>query len=115
MTSMSMSRHPSAPPEDRFDEVEVYRRVCAALDVQRWAEARELLLDLARRLPHASRYRALLAYTRGQEALGEGDARRAREEWRRALILDPGLRVARQALAAHQRPSTWIGRLFRAG
>ncbi len=82
------------------------------LDQQRWTEARRRLLQLATRAPGTVKYRALLAYARGQESLTAGDARRARDEWRRALILDPHLADAQRALAVHQSSRTWVDRLL---
>ncbi len=110
---MTMSRAHVGSAGGCFDEAATYRRALAALELQRWRDAREELLELARHLPGLTRYRAMLAYARGQEASASGDDVRAQEEWRRALILDPSLRAAERALAAHSRSSTWIARLFR--
>lgn len=94
------------------DETGQFRLAQQALDQQRWADARLRLLELATRAPGTVKYRALLAYARGQESLAAGDARRARDEWRRALILDPHLADAQRALAAHQSSRTWVDRLL---
>ena len=94
------------------DEAGEFRRAQQALDQQRWADARLRLLALATRSPGTVKYRALLAYARGQESLAAGDARCARAEWRRALILDPHLADAHRALAAHQSSRTWVARMF---
>lgn len=97
---------------DDPDELMVFQQARQELDLQRWSEARELLLWLATRSPATTRYRALLAYARGQEAATAGDETRAREEWRRALILDPRLELARQAIAARNRQRSWVARLL---
>ena len=98
--------------QDDGDEAVLYRDANHALELQHWPEARHLLFQLATRAPHKTRYRALLAYARGQESLGTGDESRARDEWRRALTLDPSLKEAARALAARARPRSWVDRLF---
>jgi Flp pilus assembly protein TadD len=94
------------------DEAGLYQQGRQALDRQKWSEARELFRLLATRAPANSRYRALLAYARGQEWLDGGDEVRARDEWRRALILDPRLEDARRMLAVRSRPRSWVDRLL---
>jgi hypothetical protein len=98
---------------DGDDETALFRRASKALELQHWTEARDLLFDLARLRPDKGRYRALLAYARGHESFIAGDEARAREEWRRALVLDPKLREAQQALASRAQPRrSWVARLF---
>ena len=98
---------------DGDDEAAMFRRANNLLATQHWTEARDLLFTLAKRSPDKTRYRALLAYARGQESLLAGDEGRAREEWRRALVLDPSLRDAQLALAARQPVRrSWVSRLF---
>ena len=99
-------------PVESTDETTALRRARQALELQRWTEARELLLQLATQRPGTTKYRALLAYARGQEALTSGDDETARAEWRRALTLDPGLVDAKHALAARTRRRSWVDRLF---
>lgn len=110
--AMSMSPTPHVAPEPRSDESGLFRLARQQLELQNWSEARDLLLQLATRSPSTTRYRALLAYARGQESFCAGDEIRAREEWRRALILDPALVDAKHALAARPRPRSWVDRLF---
>ena len=94
------------------DEISLFRQARQSLELQKWTEARELLLQLATRSPTTTRYRALLAYARGQESLEAGDEIRAREEWRRALILDPMLEDARRMLAVRAKQRSWVDRLL---
>ena len=108
---MQRSQPPSTPPV-AFDEQGALRDAMQALAVQRWADARQVLLDHARRSPSTTRYRALLAYARGHEADAAGDDQRAREEWRRAVILDPSLESATRPLAARRRRRSWVARLL---
>lgn len=108
-----MRRSPATVAPSVFDEATASREALAALDRQRWQEASARLLELARRNPNVTRYRALLAYARGQEAWIAGDDTRAREEWRRALILDPSLREATEAARTRARRPSWLGRLLR--
>lgn len=103
----------ATPPGVALDQVEAYRAALAAIELQRWTDASERLLELARRAPDVTRYRALLAYVRGQMAAASGDHRRADEEWRRALTLEPRLPEAQRAREARARRSSWLTRLFR--
>jgi hypothetical protein len=98
--------------EQDADEISLVRQARQSLELQKWTEARELLYTLATRSPSTTRYRALLAYARGQESLEAGDETRAREEWRRALILDPMLEVARRMLATRAKQRSWVDRLL---
>lgn len=98
--------------EQDADEVGLFRQARQCLELQKWTEARELLFTLATRSPSTTRYRALLAYARGQESLSAGDEIRAREEWRRALILDPMLEDARRMLAVRAKQRSWVDRLL---
>lgn len=109
---MAMSPTIDAMLEPEADEASLFRRARQALELQRWGDARVQLLRLATRSPNTTRYRALLAYARGQEAYVAGDEDRARDEWRRALTLDPTLEDARRALAARGRTRSWVDRLF---
>ena len=109
---MSMSPTTTVMTESEFDETTMFRRARQALELQRWSDARSLLLRLATRSPNTTKYRALLAYARGQESFDAGDEIRARDEWRRALTLDPTLEDARRALAARGRQRTWVDRLL---
>lgn len=81
------------------------------ISLQRWTEAKSAARELATQHPHKAYYRALLALARGHEADLAGDRKRAREEWQRALTLDPTLEAASLALRK-ARPSL-IDRLFR--
>jgi tetratricopeptide (TPR) repeat protein len=94
------------------DELGAFRQAKQLLELQKWTEAREAFLALATRSPSNFRYRALLAYARGQESLAAGDELRAREEWRRALILDPQLEDAKRALAVRVKQRSWVDRLL---
>ncbi len=109
---MSMTPMPGQMTEAPFDETATFRRARQALELQRWSDARALLLRLATRSPNTTQYRSLLAYARGQESLDAGDEARARDEWRRALTLDPTLADARRALAARGRSRSWVDRLL---
>lgn len=77
---------------------ELERYALRLLQLQRWPEARSALHQLAVTTPHDARIRARLAYARGHEAAAAGDTARARQEWSRALLLDPSLGDARLAL-----------------
>ncbi len=107
-----MSPTPFTPAHAPFDEVAILGRVRSALDLQRWTEARDLLFQLATRFPNKTRYRAQLAYARGQEAQTAGDLDRARAEWRRAITLDPGFADAQRALAQRASRPSWVARLL---
>ena len=61
--------------------------------------------------PGVTRYRVLLAYARGEEAAERGEIARARDEWRRALTLDPSCTEAKSALA-RSRSHSLFGRLI---
>lgn len=108
LLTLVTSGHPDRHPDD----ASTLRRAQQALELQRWTEARELLLQLATRQPATTQYRALLAYARGQEALSSGNEEAARAEWRRALTLDPSLKDAQHALAARTRRRSWVDRLL---
>ena len=81
------------------------------MSLQRWPEARVAARELATRHPHKAHYRALLALARGHEAALANDYKRAREEWQRAITLEPTLEDAALALR-RSRPSLFE-RLFR--
>ncbi|MEZ4404370.1 MAG: hypothetical protein R3B06_30395 [Kofleriaceae bacterium] len=82
--------------------------------LSRWPEAKVAARDLAHQHPHTAHYRALLALIRGHEASLAGDHKRAREEWNRALTLEPTLEPAQEALRQAPRPSL-LDRLLRRG
>lgn len=107
---MSMTRR-IARVTASFDEATTAHRAEAAIERQAWAEARELYRALAIHTPGMLRYRVMLAYARGHVARAEGDEARARDEWRRALVLDPSCELAARALGRAPRTS-WIDRLF---
>jgi hypothetical protein len=109
---MSMSPTPYTTPAPMPDEGVLLRQARSALDLQRWTEARDLLFQLATRSPNTTRYRAMLAYARGQEAHTLGDIERARDEWRRAVTLDPTLNDAQRALSLRARRRSWVDRLL---
>lgn len=92
---------------------ELMRRARHHIQVNQWTEARSMLHQLALRLPHDTKLRALLAHARGHEAAQAGNLDRAHEEWRRALMLDPNLEDAKQALRTRPRRRTsLIDKLF---
>lgn len=110
MTFTSPTDHGGGVGED---EAVLFRRATNLLATQHWTEARDVLFTLAKHRPDKARYRALLAYARGHEHLIAGDEARARDEWRRAVVLDPNLREAQAALAAREPPRrSWVSRLF---
>ena len=82
------------------------------LGLQKWAEARSTARELATLCPQNAHYRALLALARGHEAEAAGDHKRAREEWQRALALEPKLEAASLALRRRRRTSL-LGWLLR--
>ncbi len=85
------------------------------IQLQRWPEARTVARQLATEHPGNPHYRAILALARGHEAAQSGEPRRAREEWRRAITLDPKLEEARAALHSRAGRQSWIDRLFKRG
>lgn len=93
-----------APPrEPAFDERAALRESLMQVNDQNWAAARQTLSTLATKVPQSKNYRALLGYVRGREAQAAGRADEAALEYQRALELDPGLTMAKQALADVQR------------
>jgi hypothetical protein len=98
-----------APSAD--DQTETLRYAERLLQACRWTEARATLHRLAATAPGISHYRALLAYARGEEAAERGDLPRARDEWRRALILEPTYAAPKAALQ-RAGSSSVFGRLF---
>lgn len=82
------------------------------MELQRWTEAKAVARELATQFPHNAHYRALLALMRGHEAAAANEPKRAREEWRRAITLDPKLEEARAALASRAGRTSWIDRLL---
>ena len=93
-----------APPrEPAFDERAALRESLMQVNDQNWAAARQTLSTLATKVPQLKNYRALLGYVRGREAQAAGRADEAALEYQRALELDPGLTMAKQALADVQR------------
>lgn len=96
---------------DDMDEAAALRHALQLMQLQQWTEARTAIHALALAIPGVTRYRALLAYTRGQEAAAAGDLDRANDEWRRALILDPSLKDAETAMKARPRRRSFMDRL----
>ena len=93
-----------APPrEPPFDERSALRESLMLVNEQSWAAARRALSTLAAKVPQSKNYRALLGYVRGREAHVAGRTDEAALEYQRALELDPGLAMAKQALADVQR------------
>lgn len=86
---------------------ELERYATRLLQLQRWPEARSALHQLAVTSPHDPQIRARLAYARGQEAHLDGDLPRARQEWTRALLLDPTLTAAHDALVRTRPRFRW--------
>jgi hypothetical protein len=83
------------------------------LQLRQWTEARTVARELATQYPRTSHYRALLALARGYEASQANEPKRAREEWRRAITLDPKLEEARAALSSRAARRSWVDRLFK--
>jgi hypothetical protein len=96
-------RHAGLPKEPPFDERAALRESLMMLNEQNWAGARQVLHNLAARVPQSKNYRALLGYARGREAQVAGRIDDAALEYQRALQLDPDLAVAKAALAEVQR------------
>lgn len=96
-------RGAGAPREPAFDERAALRESLMLVNDESWAAARQALSTLAARVPQSKNYRALLSYVRGREAEAAGRADEAALEYQRALELDPGLAMAKQALADVQR------------
>lgn len=94
-------------------EGEALRHLETLLRTQKWTEAKIAARELATQHPHTAHYRALLALARGHEAAVANDPQRAREEWRRALTLEPTLEAAKIALASRAGRRSWVERLFR--
>ena len=93
------------------DELERYARRLLAR--QQWTPARTALHLAAMRAPGDDRLRALMAYARGHEAAEQDDPGRARTEWERALLLDPSLTEARDALTTLPGSLAWLRRWWR--
>ena len=91
------------PREPAFDERAALRESLMLVNEQNWAAARQSLSTLATKVPASKNYRALLGYVRGREVQAAGRADEAALEYQRALELDPGLTMAKQALADVQR------------
>lgn len=89
------------------------RHLQTLLQLQQWTEAKIVARELATQHPHTAHYRALLALARGHEAAVANDHQRAREEWRRALTLEPNLDAAKVALASRAGRRSWVERLFK--
>lgn len=102
-SSTETGRHAGVPKEPPFDERAVLRESLMLLNEQNWAGARQVLHTLAARVPASKNYRALLGYARGREAQVAGRFDDAALEYQRALELDPGLALAKAALAEVQR------------
>jgi tetratricopeptide (TPR) repeat protein len=83
------------------------------MQLQKWPEAKTVARQLATQFPQNAHYRALLALARGHEAALAKEPQRAREEWRRAITLDPKLEAARQALSSRAGRASWVERLFK--
>ena len=97
------SAAPASPREPAFDERAALRESLMQVNDQNWAAARQTLSTLAAKVPQSKNYRALLGYVRGREAHAAGRTDEAALEYQRALELDPGLTMAKQALADVQR------------
>ena len=85
------------------DERAALRESLMLLNEQNWTGARQVLQNLAARVPASKNYRALLGYARGREAQAAGRIDDASLEYQRALQLDPELSLAKAALAEVQR------------
>jgi hypothetical protein len=96
-------RHAGLPKEPPFDERAALRESLMLLNEQNWTGARQVLQNLAARVPASKNYRALLGYARGREAQVAGRIDDASLEFQRALQLDPELALAKAALAEVQR------------
>jgi hypothetical protein len=96
-------RHAGLPKEPPFDERAALRESLMLLNEQNWSGARQVLHNLAARVPASKNYRALLGYARGREAQVAGRIDDASLEFQRALQLDPELALAKAALAEVQR------------
>ena len=105
-----MTPNNTTPVPGADDQTEALRYAERLLQACQWTEARTVLHRLATTAPGYTRYRVLLAYARGEEAAERGDVTRARDEWRRALTLDPSCIEAQSALARSR--SSLFGRLF---
>jgi hypothetical protein len=81
-----------------FDERSELQQVMDALAQKNWGAAKALLNGLAARVQSSSKYRALIAYTRGREAQSAGRGEDAVMEFQRALQIDPELQQAKSAL-----------------
>lgn len=106
-----MTPNAPTPAPSADDQTETLRYAERLLHACRWTDARTTLHRLAASAPGVTHYRALLAYARGEEAAERGDLSRARDEWRRALILEPTCQPARTALDRHGSGSL-LDRLF---
>lgn len=106
-----MTPNAPTPAPSADDQTETLRYAERLLQACRWTEARCTLHRLAATAPGVVHYRALLAYARGEEAAERGELDRARDEWRRALILEPRYAAPRAALD-RTGPHTLFGRFF---
>jgi DnaJ-domain-containing protein 1 len=88
---------PSQPIPQLSEEAEL-EQAMELLKRRLWTEAKKAFHALAARDTVNKRYRALLSYARGREAQDEARHDIAREEFTRALQLDPDLNPARVAL-----------------
>jgi Tfp pilus assembly protein PilF len=82
-------------PIDRsdIDEGEKMRSAQQMIEARHWDDAKQVIYLLARHDPANRKYRALLALVLGYEAEEQGLHTRARSEFRRAVMLDPSLRL----------------------
>ena len=99
------------PSVDSEDALVAHLRTL--MQLQKWPEARTVARELAQRYPQNAHDRALLALARGHEAALANEPKRAREEWRRAITLDPKLEAARAALSSRAGRQSWVDRLFK--
>jgi tetratricopeptide (TPR) repeat protein len=102
----------SAPPPAPATEEQ---RFAAALELLRrrlWKDAEKALAELAISHPSEKRYRAYRHYARGRIAQDDGRLDAARDEWERALRLDPELAAARAAVDSLPEPPKPSGGLL---
>lgn len=95
------------------DEETLVSHLRMLMQLGKWTEAKTVARQLATQYPQNSHYRALLALARGQEAAHANEPKRAREEFRRAITLDPKLEEARAALSSRAARQSWVDRLFK--
>jgi hypothetical protein len=91
MVMVMMSFHTYPPSNHSVDEAQDLVVAQGLIDAQQWNEAKHVVHRLARNDPASRKYRALFALVLGYEAESGGDHRRARAEFRRAVVLDPQL------------------------